>query len=88
MVRAKLPGSGKSYVCEHLVKLGYNVLFVCPTNKLAQKYKDSGITINKFYGIGFTDNGIKGEGIIKKSFDYRWLLYTIYASEEKTSVIG
>ena len=70
MIRAKLPGSGKSYVCEHLVNLGYKVLFVCPTNKLAQKYKESGLTINKFYGIGFANNEVKEEGEIKiKGFD-------------------
>ena len=38
MNRAELPGSGKSYWCEHMMKLGYKVLFVCPTNVLAQKY--------------------------------------------------
>ena len=53
MIRAKFPGSGKSYVCEHLAKMGYNVLFVCPTNRLAQKYKKHGVTTNKFFGIGF-----------------------------------
>ena len=53
MIRAKYPGSGKSYVCEHLAKTGHNVLFVCPTNRLAQKYKQRGVTANKFFGIGF-----------------------------------
>ena len=33
-------------------KRGHNVLFVCPTNKLVQKYGDSGITLNKFFSIG------------------------------------
>jgi len=66
MIRAKLPGSGKSYIYENLALLGYKVLFVCPTNKLAQKYKENGLTINKFYGIGFTDNTVKDEGEIKK----------------------
>jgi superfamily II DNA or RNA helicase len=66
MIRAKLPGSGKSYVCEYLVKLGYNVLFVCPTNKLAQKYKEAGLTVNKFYGVGFTENGEKKKARLEK----------------------
>ena len=49
MIRANLPGSGKSYACEHMKTRGHNVLFVCPTNKLVQKYKDAGITINIFF---------------------------------------
>jgi hypothetical protein len=53
MIRAKFPGSGKSYACEHLAKAGHKVLFVCPTNRLAQKYKQHGVTANKFFGIGF-----------------------------------
>jgi len=42
MNRADLPGSGKSYWCEHMRKLHHNVMFVCPTNHLAKKY------INKY----------------------------------------
>ena len=38
MIRAELPGSGKSYCCEHLVNRGLKTLFICPTNKLVQKY--------------------------------------------------
>ena len=56
MIRANLPGSGKSYACEHMKTRGHNVLFVCPTNKLVQKYKDAGITINKFFSIGINAN--------------------------------
>jgi len=52
IVRANLPGSGKSYACEQMRKRGHNVLFVCPTNKLVQKYKEDGITLNKFFSIG------------------------------------
>jgi hypothetical protein len=74
MIRAKFPGSGKSYVCEHLAKLGNNVLFVCPTNRLAQKYKKHGVTTNKFFGIGFKkddedESSIKTE-ISVKHFDH------------------
>ena len=49
MIRASLPGSGKSYACEHMKKRGHNVLFVCPTNKLVQKYGAIGITMNKLF---------------------------------------
>ncbi|MFM7978455.1 MAG: hypothetical protein ACKPKO_03985, partial [Candidatus Fonsibacter sp.] len=31
------------------------VLFVCPTNKLANNYKEHGCTINKFFGVGLTE---------------------------------
>ena len=49
MIRAKMPGSGKSYIAQHFTKLGYKVLFVCPTNKLSQQ--NNGVTINKFFGL-------------------------------------
>jgi superfamily II DNA or RNA helicase len=69
MVRADLPGSGKSYACEHLAKMGHNVLFVCPTNKLVQKYdKIAGIeaiTINIFFNLT-----IDNEKAQRKAFDY------------------
>jgi hypothetical protein len=52
IVRANLPGSGKSYACEQMKKRGHKVLFVCPTNKLVQKYKEDGVTLNKFFSIG------------------------------------
>ena len=54
MVRAGMPGSGKSFACEHLAK-NHKVLFVCPTNKLVQKYEDAGnidaVTINRFFNL-------------------------------------
>ena len=72
MIRAKYPGSGNSYVCEHLAKLGNNVLFVCPTNRLAQKNKQRGVTANKFFGIGFKkdeEEEVKNE-FATKVFDH------------------
>jgi dephospho-CoA kinase len=54
-VRADYPGSGKSFACEHMEKRGHKVLFVCPTNKLASNYKDKGVTMNKVFGIGLTE---------------------------------
>lgn len=44
-----------SYACEQMMKRGHNVLFVCPTNKLHCKYGANGCTINKFLGIGMTE---------------------------------
>ena len=54
MIRAALPGSGKSYICEYFEKLKYKTLMVAPTNVLVQKYKNS-ITLNKFFGFGIND---------------------------------
>ena len=49
MIRADLQGSGKTYAAQHMIKLGYRVLFVCPTNKLAQNNGVNGVTINIFW---------------------------------------
>ena len=43
MIRAEFAGSGKSYTCKQMEKRGHNVVFVCPTNKLATNYGDNGI---------------------------------------------
>ena len=51
MIRAKYAGSGKSYICERMGEMGMRVLFVCPTNKLVQKYGKEAVTVNKFFGI-------------------------------------
>lgn len=52
IVRAEYGGSGKSYACAHMAKLGYKVLFVSPTSilckELNKKYKIKAITINQF----------------------------------------
>ena len=34
---------------------GHKVLFECPTNKLANNYKEHGNTNNKFFCIGLTE---------------------------------
>ena len=34
--------------------MGKNVLFVCPTNELAQN--NNGVTLNKFFGVGLTED--------------------------------
>ena len=49
MVKAECAGCGKSYACKYMENLGYNVLFVCPTNKLVQNNKDNGATLNIFF---------------------------------------
>ena len=51
MIRARFAGSGKSYICEYFKKLGYNVLFVVPTNQLSQEKECDAITLNKFFSI-------------------------------------
>ena len=51
MIRASLPGCGKSYACEHMRNRGHNVLFVCPTHRLVQKYGSSGVTTNRCFSI-------------------------------------
>jgi hypothetical protein len=35
---------------------GHKVLFVCPTNKLAQNNKENGVTLNTFFAVGMTDD--------------------------------
>ena len=51
MIRAKYAGSGKSYICEYFQKMGYNVLFVVPHNRLAQEISCEAVTLNKFFSI-------------------------------------
>jgi hypothetical protein len=51
IIRAAMPGSGKSYACEYFKEKGHKILFVCPTNVLVQKYLLKGIdavTVDKF----------------------------------------
>ena len=63
MIRAKYAGSGKSYICEKMARMGMNVLFVCPTNKLVQKYGTEAVTVNKFFSIAVGDEKLE-------KFDY------------------
>jgi len=48
MLRAKYPGSGKSYIGKHLQKMGYETLFVVPQNMLKQEIDCEAETLNKF----------------------------------------
>ena len=59
MIRAKYAGSGKSYICEKMADMGMSVLFVCPTNKLVQKYGKEAITVNKFFSIAVGDEKLE-----------------------------
>ena len=63
MIRAKYAGPGKSYICEKMARMGMNVLFVCPTNKLVQKYGKEAVTVNKFFSIAVGDEKLE-------KFDY------------------
>jgi hypothetical protein len=56
MVRAEFAGCGKSYACKAMEQRGHKVLFVCPTNKLAQNNKENGVTLNTFFAVGMTDD--------------------------------
>jgi hypothetical protein len=55
MIRGKLPGTGKNYICQRMVDKIYKVIFVCPTNKLLQAFEGEALTLNKFFGIFFGD---------------------------------
>ena len=59
IIRAAMPGSGKSYACEYFKEKGHKILFVCPTNVLVQKYRLKGIdavTVDKFFSISMCPN--------------------------------
>ena len=51
MIRAKFAGSGKSYIGQYLNKMGYNVLFVVPHNRLSQEIEGEATTLNMFFSI-------------------------------------
>jgi len=56
MVRAEFAGCGKSHACKAMERRGHKVLFVCPTNKLAQNNRENGVTLNTFFGVGMSEN--------------------------------
>ena len=68
MMRAEYAGSGQSYACTYMKSLGYNVLFVSPTNVLSRElikdYSIDCITINKFFGFN-----AEGESKFMSKFD-------------------
>ena len=66
LIRARFAGSGKSYIGEYFQKLGYNVLFVVPTNRLLQEKEVEATTYNKFFSIAVHQDA--GEKL--PSFDY------------------
>ena len=40
MLRAKYGGCGQSYTCKRMERRGRNILFICPTNRLANANTD------------------------------------------------
>ena len=66
IVRGKFPGTGKSYIGEYFQKMGKNVLFVVPTNKLLQEKEVEATTYNKFFSIAVHED--VGEKL--PAFDY------------------
>ncbi|MFM7984180.1 MAG: hypothetical protein ACKPKO_33140, partial [Candidatus Fonsibacter sp.] len=63
LIRAEYGGCGKSYTCKSMESKGHKVLFVYPTNRLDNNYKEHGCALKKFLGIGLT------EGAIMAKFD-------------------
>ena len=53
IIKGKVPGTGKSYIAEYFAKLGRNVCFVVPTNRLLQEKTGNleATTYNKFFSI-------------------------------------
>ena len=66
LIRARFAGSGKSYIGEYFQKLGYNVLFVVPTNRLLQEKEVEATTYNKFFSIAVQQDASEK----LPSFDY------------------
>ena len=65
---AKYAGSGKSYIGEYMKNLGYNALFVCPTNQLLQNTQTDATTNNKFFAIPM-EKGDKMEAFDHSKYD-------------------
>ena len=68
IIKAKYAGSGKSYIGEYMKNLGYNVLFVCPTNQLLQNTQTDATTNNKFFAIPM-EKGDKMEAFDHSSYN-------------------
>ena len=66
IIRGKFPGTGKSYIGEYFQKMGKNVLFVVPTNRLLQEKEVEATTYNKFFSIAVHED--VGEKL--PAFDY------------------
>ena len=49
MIRGDVPGTGKSYICQHLQNRNYKVLFVVPTNNV-QLYEPILNVMEKHFG--------------------------------------
>ena len=51
VIREKFAGSGKSYIGQYFKKMGKNVLFVVPHNRLSQEIEGDSTTYNMFFRI-------------------------------------
>ena len=49
--RARFAGSGKTYIAQYFQKIGKNVLFVVPHNRLSQEIDGEATTYNMFFRI-------------------------------------
>ena len=66
IIRGKFPGTGKSYIGEYFQKMGKNLLFVVPTNRLLKEKEVEATTYNKFFSIAVHED--VGEKL--PAFDY------------------
>ena len=58
LIKASVPGAGKSYSCKYLEKQGYNICMVAPSNELVKDILNDGIisvTVHRFFGCGITE---------------------------------
>ena len=55
MILGLFAGTGKNYICQKMVEINYNVVFVCPTNRLLKSFEGHAMTINNCFGISFGD---------------------------------
>ena len=51
IIRARFAGSGKTYIARYFQKIGKNVLFVVPHNRLSQEIDGEATTYNMFFRI-------------------------------------
>lgn len=51
-----------------MVERGFNVIVICPTNKLLQSFEGEATTMNKFFGINF--GNIKLDEFDYSPYDY------------------
>ena len=60
MVRAEFAGCGKTFACKAMEARGHKVLFVCPTNKLAQNNIENDNVIARIFKFSHSLGGAVG----------------------------